>query len=124
LGSPVPGAPGPVPGVSLGWLQLLLKTFKVPDKGKIKMKFSYKPLENYGGSSWSTNESFAKKWGIDTWQDVAIILRANISDNRQKFVVGEDGLYKLTVPSTYKNQQEAIGLGIIKVSEIEWKIRN
>jgi hypothetical protein len=110
-------------GVSLGWLQLLLKTFKVPDKGKIKVKFLYKPLKDRGGSSWSTSESFAQNWALDICHDVAITLIANVSDNKQKFAIGENGLYKLRDPAFYKNQQEAVGLGTIKVSEIEWIVR-
>lgn len=115
--------------VSDDWIRKLLRPSKTPLtlRGKIDMNFSYIPRDNYAGSSWSTSKQYAKFWAenqraeneIDV--DNIVVLIANVSDNKQKFVIGKNGLYKLEVPSEYSNQDEAVGLGTIKVSGIEWK---
>jgi hypothetical protein len=103
---------------------LKLDDVKLKNKGKIDMNFSFIPHKNNGGSSWSTSKDFSWTWAIQSCykNEIAILLHANILDNKGMFAIGENGLYKLKKPSKYKDQSEAVGLGTIKVSGIEWEI--
>lgn len=112
--------------VSKKWIKdaLKLDDSKLKKKGKLDMNFSFIPHKNNGGSSWSTSKEFARQWAIDSLYDnnIAILLKANIIDNQGMFTVGKDGLYKLKKPFNFADQNEAVGLGTIKVSKIEWEI--
>lgn len=113
--------------VSEKWIKdaLKLDDSNLKRKGKLDMNFSFIPHKNNGGSSWSTNKDFAWRWALDSLYDnnIAILLKANIIDNQGMFMVGKDGLYKLKKPSNYEDQDEAVGLGTINVSGIEWEIK-
>jgi hypothetical protein len=109
--------------VTQKWLNNVLNNSSPPNKGVVDMKFSFVPLKDRGGSSWSTSKEFAFSWAEDQTneeENVAIVLIANVEDNKHKFVIGEDGLYKLEGPASFENQSEAVGLDIIKVTRIEW----
>jgi hypothetical protein len=112
--------------VTKQWLINVLNNSSPSQRGAVDMKFSFVPLKDRGGSSWSTSYEFALGWAKDQVfeeQGVAIVLNANVSDNKYKFMIGEGGLYKLNGPALYDDQHEAVGLDIIKVSGIEWDIR-
>lgn len=111
--------------VSQKWLNNILNNSSPSNKGAVDMKFSFVPLKDRGGSSWSTSKEFAFSWAedqVNDEEDVAIVLIANVSDNKYKFAIGADGLYKLDGPASYEFQHEAVGLDIIKVSGLEWEI--
>jgi hypothetical protein len=113
--------------VPTSWLQKILNksNIELPNKGNINMNFLYTPLKNFGGSSWSTSTKFVNSWrpyAAAADSDVKVTLMANVSDNKWKFVIGKNGLYKLNIPSDFTEQHEAVGLGTIKVSKIEWDI--
>ena len=101
-------------------------------KGSASVSFTYKPRSG-GSSSWTTNVDRARGWGTGYGGRpdddlIHITLKADIADNKHCFVSGPPGkgggvgLYGVNRLNYHDDEAEAIGLGDIEVSEIEWEI--
>lgn len=88
----------------------------IPKKGSIERSVKISPKRG-AGSSWSTS----KKVALDfTGGSHNVILIATSEDNPDRFVSGPDGFYKVEPLDQMSNEKEALGLGPIKISKIEW----
>lgn len=111
------------------WIMNLTNSYHLSEKGKFETSFTYKPFKNQ--SSWSLNQIAAfdaaqtdfndRPQKLDDGKTYIIILHAQLEHNRNKFIVCPDGLYKLKYAAIFENEQEAIGLGDIIVSKIDWE---
>lgn len=116
-------------GVSSTWLKNVLND-RYDDNaysGKINKNFVFNPLENVEGStSWTSNKKIAEKFAKDScdnnMQDIKIVLIANPAENKNRFLVCKNGLYKLSITQGFEYEKEIIGLGPINISSIEWKV--
>ena len=115
--------------VDITWLARILgyKTLKsMPQSGIVKKNFTFKPKTG-SATSWSHSKSVARGFAGDLeknyyerYNRAGIMMFARPDDNPNKFVAGPDGLYKLDEPSEYTHEKETVGLGPIKVFQIQY----
>ena len=109
-------------GVSESFIRKSLKM--KPDqvmspKGHKIAWFTFTPKGSAGGTSWTINAEKAKNFtSSETYR---LIMVASTTRNEQKFVLGPGGLYDVEGLDTFTDEEEAIGLGEIKVSKIFWQ---
>jgi len=113
--------------VSKAWLKKLLKTPSIKRNGTLEKRFLFRPKHG-SASSWTNSSKVAWNFTSNSYLSsgkegqVSVVLVAKVSDNPNKFVEGPNGLYKLAVAYDVKSEQESIGFGTIKVSEIQWRL--
>lgn len=112
-------------GVNDEWLHNALKMGpkEHPDyKGTRNGSFTYTPKVDKPASSWTFDYSIAKSFAIENRlllsSDFAVVLTAKTSQS--DFVTGPGGLYKLMFLHDYEEEEECVGLGKIKVTQIDW----
>jgi len=113
--------------VSEEWLRKITKlpkTKEIPEKGSVEKSFTFTPRHG-SSTSWTTEEAvgwrFAKDAHRENEEDYLIIIVSSLKANPNRFLAADDGLYKLKIPAQFNTEQEATGLGPIKVTKIEWK---
>lgn len=109
--------------VSEAWLRNALgikPDKKLSSSGKAEAKMQYKP-RNGESSSWTIKKQVASNFSNGGKRQYGIIMHAKISDNKNRFL-SPAGIYKLDFASHYTSEAEAIGLGTINVSKLEWKL--
>ena len=100
--------------------------------GELEKRFTQSPTKG-SSSGWTTDKEIAWRFAREaggwnkiraTGNDVLylMIFVAKIEDNKDRFLAAKDGTYKLIIPNQYNNEDEATGLGPIKVSRVEWKL--
>jgi len=103
------------------------------DEGVVKKKFTFAPRKSV--SSWSIDELVAEEFSEYDVENNSlaeknynIIMKARVSDNKNKFIDCNRGLYDLEDPDTledfmkYNIESETIALGPIKVYELQYKL--
>lgn len=88
----------------------------------IKKDFVFKPLTDNGSTSWTTDYDIARDFAEGeehAEKTKKIILIARLSDNENCFLSCQDGFYKLLYSERFEKEKECIGLGNIKVFEID-----
>jgi hypothetical protein len=104
--------------VKPSWLYAFTKGIK-PKNNPIQCKCTYNPFENGGSSSWTTSIDSAKDFARlarTSTLSKEIVLIAN--KNKNHFISGLDGLYRLQTPSRYESEYEVIGLGKVLITSI------
>ena len=110
--------------VSKSWLKKAIgedpKAITRNARGSAEVNLKYKPRA--GASSWTVSKKVAEDFH-DYQSDYAITLYAYVSENPGRFLDARAGLYKSDglVARSFRNEREALGLGVIQVSKIEWK---
>jgi hypothetical protein len=102
------------------WIQHTLGIKSISNKGMFDKNFKFHPLQGRASSSWTESYKFAEHWGIVF--DSYVILHAKISDNKNSFLSGKNGLYKLKNPNVFLSQEEVVGLFTINVFKLSWRI--
>jgi len=82
--------------------------------------FNFTPAHP-GASSWTDEMSEAKKFASTATHDLAVIICADTSENKKKFISCEEGLYKIKKFATYPEEREIIGIGTISCFSVTWK---
>ena len=96
---------------------------ELEQNGTVGASFTFTPLYDRGGSSWTTDESVAGFFshGMRGHTNLhRLVLTAKTADNPHGFIMGPDGIYDV-IKTSYTYEKEVIGLNAIKVSQIEWK---
>ena len=109
-------------GASEKYLRKILKLKedeKIPNTGSKAASFTYTPRGDRGASSWSVDTGTAANFKSEDYMH-RIVMQASRARNPNKFVEGPGGLYDVPGFDTYKDEDESIGLGDIKVSKIYW----
>jgi len=107
--------------VSKSWL-LAAGIDPEKDEGSSKKSFTYSSRRPGTSSSWSVDAGEAKKFTASAGSfDYSVLMVAKISENEDKFIVGDDGFYKLNSTKSYKFEKEAIALGDVEVMKVYWK---
>jgi hypothetical protein len=89
-------------------------------KMTIEKEFTFEPKQ--GASSWTVSKNIATKFALKNVIDkktYAIILIANVEDNKKQLLSSDKGLYYVEPLNGYQNENEVIGLGSIKISGIK-----
>jgi hypothetical protein len=112
------------------WIMNLTNSNLLSKKGEFQTLFTFKPFKNQ--SSWSLDRQAAftaaqtnfydRPEEFDEGKTYIIILHAQLTQNKNKFISCPDGLYKLKYAAVFDSEKEAIGLGDISVSKIDWEI--
>lgn len=115
--------------VDISWLAKILgyKNVKdMPAKGVVRKNFTFKPKRG-AATSWSHSKTIARDFAGSLDKNYykqhnrcGLLLHARVEDNPNKFIAGVGGLYKLDSPNEYSQEKETIGLGPIKVFEIQY----
>jgi len=111
-------------GVSRTWLRKAIgedpKAITRNARGSAKVNLKYKPRA--GASSWTVTKKVAEDFH-NYQSDYSITLYAYVSENPGRFLDAQAGLYKSDglVAKSFRSEREALGLGVIQVSKIEWK---
>lgn len=89
-----------------------------------RSSFTFKPKPHLPATAWSTSQHLAYQFGHGATMELngfpnAVVLTAQAKENN--FIAGPDGLYKLKFNDDYAHENEYVGLGIIKVTEIRWE---
>jgi hypothetical protein len=92
-------------------------------KGAAQVSFAFEPKGS--GSSWTTDEAVARKFGGFEGGDhreeyVAVLLHARVADHPGQLVVGPEGLYRVKGFAGIPEEREVLALGPIRVHRIEW----
>lgn len=104
------------------WLMSALKIDNqddLDDNGHKEASFTFTPKENRGATSWSINREQALNFA-NSDDGYSVFLVATTDDNPNKFVLGPGGLYKVSGFDSHTQEDEAIGIGQIKVTKIYW----
>jgi hypothetical protein len=117
-------------GAGSKWLRKLLglrAKDPIPPNGTAEVKATYRSSEG-AAISWSADRDMAVKFAKqafknrgDTGAEYTLLLTARVSDNPKVFLAGPGGLYKLKVPSGYKQESEVLALGPVKLYGVEWR---
>lgn len=90
----------------------------------IDKKFTFKPKRG-DSSSWTEEFNIAFKFSkedyIETRKDfnIAIVLRANVAENKNKFLQSTNGLYNISfIHDEFHKEKEIVGLGPISVEGV------
>jgi len=108
--------------VNKKWLMSALKIDNQDDldeNGHKEASFTFTPKENRGVTSWSISREQALSFA-NSDDGYSIFLVAATDDNPNKFVLGPGGLYKVPGFDSHTQEDEAIGIGQIKVTQIYW----
>jgi len=112
-------------GVTEAWLKKALNLGareRIGEHGFKAGSFTFIPRSNSPATSWTSNDHLAYQFGhgsqAEGWQ-YGVVLTAQVEGN--EFISGPDGLYKLNFIDEYKNENECVGFGKIKVTEIRWE---
>jgi hypothetical protein len=112
--------------VSTKWIRSALKLNKddkLPDVGHKEASFTFKPRPKIGATSWTTRQKIAIDYANDPSEDYQIVMVAEVANNKDKFIMCDDGLSKIDGLDVLEHEaeHEAVALGSIKVSKIVWK---
>jgi hypothetical protein len=109
--------------VTTRWIKTALnlkKDDKLPDVGRKKATFTFKPFSGVTVTSWTTNEETAMQFANDADEDdYQIVMIAKVADNEGKLIACDDGLYKINGLNIKEN--ETFAFENINVSMILWK---
>lgn len=110
--------------VSRDWILKVLKKqgTSLATRGTKECAFTFTPI-NAGATSWTVSENVAKSFGDaeDNKGKFNLVMYAAVDANPQSFVMCPEGLYNVQGLEDHIDEQEAIGLGTIKVYKIHWK---
>ena len=90
--------------------------------GTIIKSFEFKPFDAV--SSWTTDIEIARAFSgknITGQNRFAVVLVADVSKNRNCFISGPQGLYKVKGFDDYEEECEVLGFGKIKVDSLNWE---
>lgn len=120
-----PDVPEVFRGMYIGrdWLIKAVGPQGASSKGAAQVSFTFEPKG--GGSSWTTDEAVARKFGGFEGGDhreeyVAVLLHARVADHPGQLVVGPEGLYRVGGFAGIPEEREVLALGPIRVHRIEW----
>jgi hypothetical protein len=107
------------------WIRAALKLNKddkLPDVGHKEASFTFKPRQKVGATSWTTQQETAIDFADDSFaEDYQIVMVAEVANNKDKFIMCDDGLYKIDGLNLHEDEDEVIALNNINVSMIAWK---
>jgi len=113
------------------WLKRSMEGEKIKFTGRKKANFTFSPAHgriqksSKSSSSWSQTYGVARNFANDVPigkkdQYYGVVMRASVGDNPGNFLACPGGLYDVKAFTGFGDEAEAIGLGKIKVFEIEW----
>jgi hypothetical protein len=106
------------------WIKTALKLKKkdkLPLAGRMEASFTFKPRPGLGATSWTIYQETAVNFASDSAEDYMIVMVAEVADNKDKFIMSDDGLYRIDKLDLHADEHEVVALGNIKVSKIAWK---
>jgi hypothetical protein len=107
------------------WIKTALKlkeNDELPILGHMKASFTFKPRSKFGATSWTTQQETAINFASgDSVEDYQIVMVAEVANNKDKFIMGDDGLYNVHNLDVHADEHEVVALGNIKVTKIVWE---
>jgi len=109
------------------WLMAALNLSKSDDlfgEGRSMAGFTFKPKS--GSSSWTYSQETARRFASTTSRAVTstrsfeVLMTAQVSDNKNNLVSCQDGLYQIKAFEEWSSEREVIGLGPVKVHQLDW----